>query len=188
VPPQCPRPLPHVPRLNRGPPAPLPWSQHAPDPPLSRRTSGPYQLYRIVKHIVIRREKETTKGAGRLKAGSPSPGSGAAIARTPQHLRRAPRRPPPSPKTPLVPLPKNGFFTRLNHYFSRTPSPPRGDSPSVTCTPVFKGRKATRFWLFSSFNTCGKQGWDRPGRRPHIRQAAPTAHISRASLHSTGFN
>ena len=53
--------------------------------------------------------------------------------------------------------------TRLNQYFSRTPSPPRSDSllrSASVChvaTGIYsKGRKATRFRLSVSFNTCLK--------------------------------
>jgi len=96
VPPQCPRPLPHVPRLNRGPPAPLPWSQHAPDSPLSRCTSGPYHLYRYAGK----------KGQRRVPAGT-KPGVQAlgVVQRPRARLRtskdsKPPEAPPPHPKRP----------------------------------------------------------------------------------------
>ena len=94
VPPQCTRPLHHVPGLNRGPPAPLSWSQHAPDFPLSRCTSGPYHLYRCARK----------KGQPRVQAGT-KPGVQAlgVVQRPRARLRTSeepPEGPPPHPKRP----------------------------------------------------------------------------------------
>lgn len=55
--------------------------------------------------------------------------------------------------------------------------------PSVTCTPVFKGRKATRYRLFSSFNTCGKQRFGSAG--PAASHPASSSHCAyQSSLNS----
>ena len=56
------------------------------------------------------REKSTTEGAGRLKAGSPSLKSGSATARTLHRLDRPPVSPLPWPKKFPTPLPKTVFF------------------------------------------------------------------------------
>ena len=109
VPPKCTRSLHHVPGLNRGPPAPLSWSQHSPDSPLSRCqcTSGPYHLYRYAG------KKGQPRVSRRLKAGSPSPGS---VQRPRTRLRTSeepPEDPPPHPKRPSCHYRKTAFCERL---------------------------------------------------------------------------
>ena len=79
--------------------------------------------------------------------------------------------------------------TGFNQYFSPTPSPPRVDGlspwPCHVPTGIYGMQGGSVFgYSLLSVHAVGKD-LDRPGRRPHIRQAAPTWYIIRASLHST---
>ena len=110
VPPQCPRPLPHVPGLNRGPPAPLSWSQHAPDSPLSRGTSGPYHLYRCAGK----------KGQPRVQAGTKTGVQVLGVVQRPRARLRTseepPEGPPPHPKRPSCHYRKTILYTHTSIY------------------------------------------------------------------------
>ena len=90
-------------------------------------TQPPLSTHERQGHLCRYGKKKATTGAGRLKAGSPSPGSGAETARTPQHLKRAPQRPPPCLKLNSRAWEKT-VFPRLSHHTSQDGCLPEGNA------------------------------------------------------------